>query len=172
MIIGIDPGLTGAIAFLTNSPENKLTVYDLPLDINALKGIKEISAHALYGIIKTHTRNTDPADILVVIEDVHSMPGQGVASTFTFGFNTGIIHGCLQVMGFNAIRKSPAVWKSSLGLGRNKKDSISLAKKTFPEYKKYFKRAKDDGRAEAALLAYIGQKHLSLITDTVTDIFS
>ena len=81
------------------------------------------------------------------------MPGQGVVSTFRFGYNAGILLGVLEAHRIQVLRVNPSSWKSALNLSSNKKDSLKLAIKKFPIYKAYFARMKDDGRAEAALIA-------------------
>lgn len=149
MIIGIDPGFSGAISFLR---EDTLIIKDLP--ITKLNKKKQIDACAFSNMIKIYRTLIK----LAVIEDVHSMPGQGVVSTFTFGYNAGILYGVLASLSIPIIRVKPSVWKPALGLSSDKKRSIALAKKIFIDYQEYFKRQKDDGRAEAALLAHFVQR--------------
>ena len=149
MVLGIDPGFTGAIAFLND--EGTLKVFDMPLmKIQNKKQVDPYKFQRLLGEVACIE--------FAIIEDVHSMPNQGVASTFRFGYNAGILLGVLTALRIEVLRVKPSVWKSSLGLSRNKKQSLELAKKNFPNYSEYFKRAKDDGRAEAALLAYYGRE--------------
>lgn len=148
-IAGIDPGFTGAIAFLSDS---SLSVYDLP--IKKIMNKKQVCGKQLTKLFKKHAVD------ICVIEDVHSMPDQGVASTFTFGYNAGILLGVAEALGIKVLKVKPAAWKSALNLSKDKKKSLALAIKLFPEYKDLFKRAKDDGRAEAALLAYLIKKQL------------
>ncbi len=149
-IMGIDPGFSGGIALLS---ESDLIVTDIPI-VKYLKK-KEVDAEAFSRIVEAASKRT----LFAIIEDVHSMPNQGVASTFKFGYNAGILYGVLKAFGIQVIKVKPAIWKSGLNLSRNKKESIFLAKKLFPCHTEYFKRAKDDGRAEAALLAHFGKKH-------------
>ena len=157
MIIGIDPGLTGAVAFLTKG--NSLRVHDLPTML--INKRKQIDAEKFHLIVEPYDRDNWKT-INVLIEDVAAMPVQGVTSTFRFGYGAGVLFGVLStISSFNVIKTKPAVWKSALGLTSNKKDSLTLARKLFPEQADLFKRAKDDGRAEAALLAHFGRKYLS-----------
>jgi len=146
MIIGIDPGFTGAIAFLT---DEYLRVFDLP--VKYIMKRKQIDENALSLIIETNALNP----CFCAIEKVHAMPNDGKAGAFTFGYNAGILIGVLAPFKINILRIPPAVWKSGLGLGRNKSESIKLARKLFPAYKDYFKSVRDhDGRAEAVLIAH------------------
>lgn len=151
MIIGIDPGFSGAIAFLLG---NKLIIKDLPLKL--FMGRKQINGRSFSLIIKKHL----PKIKFAVIEDVHAMPNQGVVSMFRFGYNAGILLGVLEANNIDVLKVKPSVWKSALNLSSDKKKSLALAKKTFPGYMDYFKRAKNDGRAEAALLAFFAQQSL------------
>jgi len=154
MIIGVDPGFTGAIAF--DFKTLGLKVYDLPLTMYNKR--KQVDPAALNTLIRN---NYSTVSAIVVLEDVHAMPKQGLVSTFRFGYNAGILLGVLSTHDLTIVRVKPAVWKSALGLTSNKKDSLTLARKLFPEQADLFKRAKDDGRAEAALLAHFGRKYLS-----------
>lgn len=149
MIIGIDPGFSGAIAFLE---KDRLAIFDLPLTL--FMNRKQIDGQEFSSLIIEHIHLIEFA----VIEDVNSMPNQGVVSTFRFGYSAGILLGVLQAHGIRVLRVKPAVWKTALNLSRDKKKSLQLARKTFPDYQFYFKRAKDDGRAEAALLAQFAKE--------------
>ena len=151
MIIGIDPGFSGAIAFLY--PDNVLHIKDMP--IRAIMNRKQVDGHAFALILKAYKYR---GAAFAAIEDVHSMPGQGVTSTFRFGYNAGILLGVLQALDIKVLRIKPSVWKVALGLSSDKSKSLTLAKKLFPAYKEYFTRAKDDGRAEAALLAHFARE--------------
>ncbi len=126
------------------------SVYDLPLTL--FMGRKQIDGKHFADVIRSVNR---PFGIrFAIIEDVNAMPKQGVVSMFRFGYNAGILLGVLQTLDIEILRVKPSAWKSALGLSSNKADSLALACKTFPNYKDYFQRAKDDGRAEAALLAH------------------
>ena len=146
VIVGIDPGFSGAIAFF-DSATRQLKIRDLP--IKKIMNRRQIDARAFSQIIKPFI----PYIKFAAIEDVHAMPGQGVVSTFRFGYNAGILLGVLEAHRIQVLRVNPSSWKSALNLSSNKKDSLKLAIKKFPIYKAYFARMKDDGRAEAALIA-------------------
>lgn len=155
MIIGIDPGFTGAIAFLYLKG-NHLICKDLP--IHKFMYRNEVNGKALTKLIK---RFSEQGNIkCVAIEDVHPMPGQGIVSTSRFLYNAGILLGICNALDLDVLKVKPVVWKSALNLSSDKAKSLTLAKKLFPSYKHYFQRAKDDGRAEAALIAYYARKCL------------
>ena len=142
MIIGIDPGNTGAVSLLLN---DNLTIFDIPLK-------KQMN--------KTHVLLDLKIIRFCIIEEVHSMPRDGVTSAFTFGLHYGKLLGVLDSLDIPTLRVPPNNWKVALGLSTNKKDSLDLAKITFPEYKELFLRKRDDGRAESALIAYYAQKKI------------
>jgi crossover junction endodeoxyribonuclease RuvC len=91
---------------------------------------------------------------LAVIEGVHSMPGQGVSTTFKFGRAFGTVEGVMAAMLVPSELISPAVWKRRLGVTRDKASSRALASRLWPANRDLFARVKDDGRAEAALIAW------------------
>jgi crossover junction endodeoxyribonuclease RuvC len=141
--IGIDPGKSGAIAAIYRG--ELIAVEDMPLDEG------EIDIPTL-----VRMRDIDP-DFVVWVEDVHSMPGQGVRSTFSFGRSKGIVEGVFSTEDSRPNLVSPQTWKRHFGLlKQDKSASRELAMKLFPKEAKQFKRAKDDGRAEAALIALYG----------------
>ena len=154
MIIGIDPGFTGAITFMY--PDGKLSIHDLPVKL--VCGKKQIDAVHFNMIVAT--KNAPRGTKFAIIEDVGPMPGQGIVSTSRFTYNAGILLGVLAGNNITIYKVRPSVWKPGLGLSKNKKDSLDLAKKLFPDYSNYFRLAKHDGRAEATLIAYYAKKHL------------
>jgi crossover junction endodeoxyribonuclease RuvC len=144
--IGIDPGLTGAICVYTYN--DIIAVHDMPV---AARGSRNaVMAAALADIL----REWDDAHAFV--ESVHSMPGQGVASSFNFGHGCGVIDGVLSALCITTTLVTPQRWKKAMGLGAEKGQARNRAMQLFPRHAKLFNRAKDDGRAEAALIAVYG----------------
>lgn len=84
------------------------------------------------------------------------MPNQGVASMFRFGYNAGILLGVLNALEIKVLKVKPAVWKSALNLSSDKSKSLKLARKLFPSLHNQLRMQKNDGRAEALLLAHFG----------------
>ena len=160
-IVGIDPGLTGGIAILSMSGR----LEDIrPMPTNKPLVIKQTNTHkgnykGHSGSLLGHTQTRVwPYDIFrylkrygtaiecVVIEDVHSMPGQGVASTFNFGRSYGAVEGVVDCLSCHNKRVSPVVWKAAMNLSSNKKQSLELASKLWPDYKDtHFHLVKWDG---------------------------
>jgi crossover junction endodeoxyribonuclease RuvC len=144
MIISIDPGKTGAVA-IVDGPR-LLDVVDMPVFE------KEVDAVSLGNIINMFALGFDCHQ--VVIEQVSARPKQGVVSTFTFGVSYGIIKGVVGAFGIETSYVLPQRWKKDLHLTSDKSDSLMLANELWPEQGEWFRRKKDDGRAEAALIGY------------------
>jgi len=154
IILGVDPGLSGAICFF-NPQENKIEHVDnFPLrPVKSSKtNKKEIDLYNLQILVARFAART----MFAVIEKVNAMPGQGVTSMFRFGESYGQIQGLVSAFEIPITFITPAVWKPMLGLSRDKNESRALACKLFPASQSEFKRKKDDGKAEAALLARYG----------------
>jgi crossover junction endodeoxyribonuclease RuvC len=160
LILGVDPGLSGALAFYCLREKKLIFVDDMPLrKVRAASSTKmEICTHTLLQTIKTFAAKTLGA----VIEDVSAAPKQGVVSMFRFGYVTGLVAGQITAFEIPLLPTKPAVWKTLMGLSQNKNDSRDRAMKLFPEMKNQFGLNKDDGRAEAALLAYFGTRVFQL----------
>jgi len=151
-ILGIDPGFSGSLAVYNPVNHTLISVIDMPL-LPKVKDKKTlIDTHALADWIASHSLNLSHA----VLEAVGSMPGQSSSSTFRFGQGFGIIQGILGAHKIPIKLIHPSVWKTVLGLSQDKQKSLTLAVKLFPSDALLFSRKKDDGRAEAALLAYLG----------------
>jgi len=144
-ILGIDPGLTGALAFYFPSHPMLVGIHDMPIDG------KSVDGYELAKIIRQY--NPDVA----FIEAVHSFSGQGVASSFNFGCSYGVVRGVVAACNIPAILVSPQKWKRALELSKDKNQSLEMARMMWPDSDK-FKRRKDDGRAESALIAMYGYK--------------
>jgi crossover junction endodeoxyribonuclease RuvC len=154
--IGIDPGLTGAIA--TNDDGY---VYDIPVVARGGVVKHEVDAGALAAMlraIKIAAKATDDEGCTAVLERTSAMPGQGVGSMFSMGDTRGVIRGVLAALEIPYVEVAPSAWKAKLGLtGADKEASRALAKKLYPEMALLLARKKDHNRAEALLLAYYGR---------------
>jgi crossover junction endodeoxyribonuclease RuvC len=153
LIIGVDPGFSGAIAVYSPSQKSIIAVTDMPTTSKSAQSKPQIVLSELQEFIAPYALYSR----LAIIEDVGAMPGQGVVSMFRFGFATGIMHGMLGSFGIPITTVKPSIWKPSLGLQREKHHAIEKAKQLFPKSANQFTRTKD-GRAEAALLAYFGTR--------------
>jgi crossover junction endodeoxyribonuclease RuvC len=89
----------------------------------------------------------------MVVEDVHSMPKQGVSSTFKFGMGCGIIHGVAGALRLPLTLVTPNQWKAFHRLrGPDKEASRVLAIRKWPQHNRHLDRRKDADRAEALLI--------------------
>jgi len=155
-ILGIDPGISGAMAIIDPHTNLVKLISDFPLHPKGAGGKNVIDASDLAQMIEPHI----PHVAFAVVEDVHAMPGQGVTSMFTFGVAKGLIIGVLSAFKCPIFFVPPGVWKSCYGLSANKSISIELAVKKYPDAAGMLTRKKDDGRAEALLLADFGRRFI------------
>ena len=90
-------------------------------------------------------------EVMFVIEDVHSMPRQGIASTFTFARAVGAIEATTQLFRTSWFIVTPQRWKADMGVTADKNTSLTMARGLWPDAP--LKRVKDNNVAEALLLA-------------------
>jgi len=95
----------------------------------------------------------------VVLEESQAMPGQGTRSMFTVGVGFGVLLGVLSALQLPHSRVRPAIWKRTLGLGKDKERARLRAMQLFPSADLRLKR--HHGRAESLLLAWYGQQYLA-----------
>ncbi len=151
-ILGVDPGLSGALAVLDVKNRSIVSVFDMPIIQEKTKRTIDCGALGL----KLSAFIDDIS--FAVVEDVHSMPGQGVVGVFSFGVSKGIILGMLGLSLIPVFLTPPAVWKNVMGLNRDKDWSRTLATKLFPLSEDHFKLKKDHDKAESCLLAEFGRR--------------
>lgn len=143
-VLGVDPGLSGAIAFYFPDAPFRVAVEDMPV------AGKMVSAPLLTDMIRKY----GPA--IAIIESVGSRPGQGVASTFKFGTAYGVVQGVIGALQIPVEFVSPQRWKKHFRLNGDKEQARAKAQQLFPACALSFQRVKDHGRAEAALIARYG----------------
>jgi len=146
-IIGIDPGITGAVAVLSAEGE-LLAAFDMP--VFKINGKSKIDAHELGRFIARYAE-----DSRAIIEAVASSPQMGVASAFTFGKAAGMVEGALGACLIPFETVTPPVWKKHFKLTKDKDHARQRASRQWPR-QDVFTRVKDAGRAEAALIALWG----------------
>lgn len=151
MILGIDPGLGGALAFIAD--DGVILVHDMPT-IQAGKR-RTIDRIELARLIDA----AGPIEAAYV-EKVGTRPGEGAVGAFSFGRGVGIIIGILTAHFIPVHEVTPASWKAKVGIkaGAGKDASRALAKEFWQRDAGLFARVKDDGRAEAALIAFYGRE--------------
>ncbi len=97
MILGIDPGKSGGIAWV--SPDNAL-IYKMPE-----------TERDVWELLRSFAPNTRKA----YLEKVHSMPNQGVSSTFKFGTSYGMLWGFLVALEVPFEFVTPQKWQKAMG---------------------------------------------------------
>lgn len=144
LFIGVDPGKKGGIAFI-HPKLDCYNAYPMPETRNQV--------YKLLQELKRRYAGT----IHAAVELVHSMPKQGVASTFTFGKGCGEVLGVLTALNAVIYEPTPQAWKKIMmaGTDKSKDASIQVVENLFPEIQLVPKgrRVPNDGMAEALLLA-------------------
>lgn len=164
IFLGIDPGVSGALAAVHDN--GKAFVEDMPfLQIGTRKGKeartkREVDAQRLADMLHPFSE----LDVQVAIEKVGAMPGQGVASMFSFGRSTGVVHGVLAALKIPYTLIAPVTWKNAMmkGMGKEKEASVARALQLFPTLSDslIINGTKKSGRGDALLLAaYLKQIH-------------
>lgn len=148
IIIGIDPGITGAIAIIDDSG-NLVGIHDMPTMPKGAGKKKQINPCSLVGMLSGYGRVT------AYLERVSAMPGQGVSGVFTFGECFGVIRGVLAAAYIPLVLVTPQSWKRRFGLIGTEKDAArTKAIELYPAAS--LARKKDIGRADALLIARYG----------------
>lgn len=161
--IGIDPGITGAVAIINNDSDY-IALHDTPC-IAVKKSNGKIKNEYLPGgmaellapLAALHYTKKDTVEAF--IEQVASAPGQGVASMFGFGKGYGIWLGILAAFKIPYSLVIPQRWKKELMLGKTDKDVARIrAQELFPQCCPQLNLKKHIGRADALLIAEYGRR--------------
>lgn len=162
VILGIDPGLSGALAFYY--PETgALDVVDMPtIKSGGAKGKNEIDRTALARLIDTSAASITHC----FLEKVGGRPGEGAAGAFNFGRGVGLLEMAICAHFIPMTQVTPAVWKKAMGCTGDKEQSRARASDILPRHADKWPLKKHDGRAEAAVLAVYGARQLALQTLT------
>lgn len=153
MKIGIDPGISGAIALLGKEHEF-ISFCDMPVFADG----KHLQVNAAeLGKIIANWLELYPSQypVTAYLEKVSAMPGQGVTSMFGFGTSYGIVLGVLGALQVPTVLVTPHVWKKKAGLiGQEKDAARTLAQRLYPKAPLSLK--KHIGRADAMMIARFG----------------
>ena len=150
LVIGIDPGLSGAIAILED--KKVLNILDMPVMAEGKKNKRQINSAQLVNIIKKNIHKTD--EISVVVEQVNAMPGQGVTSMFNFGQTFGAIKGVCAALELPIFFIRPSKWKKHFELINSSKDaSRTKAIEMYPSLSDKLSKKKDVNKSDAILIA-------------------
>jgi crossover junction endodeoxyribonuclease RuvC len=142
--LGIDPGARGGLAILDGT--GLVEAIRMPILAHGSRTLVDTAE-----IAKFAGFHTEPLDV-IVIELVHSMPKQGVASSFAFGRAAGAVEGWAVSTGLPVNWTTASSWKKRLGLGKDKRASLDAARLHFG-YDPRWGVLANDGLAEAALIA-------------------
>ncbi|HEX6992409.1 MAG TPA: hypothetical protein VF151_11005 [Gemmatimonadales bacterium] len=168
IVIGIDPGLTGAIACLDHHGEVRL-IADIPVMQRASgkAAIKnQVSPAGLLEVLQICRQDDGAIQLMVLIEKAQPMPGmikgnpkaQRSATTFSLGLSAGLIEGVIAAAGYPHELVHPATWKAKLKPGKDKEAARAMAIRLYPGAAGQLGRVKDHNRAEALLLAHYGRQ--------------
>ena len=150
IIIGIDPGINGAISIIEN--KKIIEVYDTPTMIDGKKNKRQINGAQVTNIFKE--RLNGEKEVVVVVEHVNAMPGQGVTSMFNFGQSFGVIKGICSALNLPIYFVRPTKWKKYFNLIKTNKDaSRTKVIEAYPEISSKLSRKKDSNKADAILIA-------------------
>ena len=149
-IIGIDPGLSGAIAVLKDI--KVLSLFEMPVMAEGKKNKRQLNSAQLVNIIKENTNDNE--EIAVIVEQVNAMPGQGVTSMFNFGQTFGAIKGVCAALGLPIFFVRPSKWKKHFELINSSKDaSRTKVIEMYPSFSKQLAKKKDVNKSDAILIA-------------------
>lgn len=155
VIVGIDPGINGAIAAVWQDSQK---VFDTPkLSTGTKSEMSEQGAIQLLTQIRQRSLT-----MVAVLEKVGGMPGQSAPSAFKFGCNYGQWRGILAALGIPYHLVTPQSWKAKMMEGQPKAKEAALlqAQRMFPAMYKSLERKCDLDRAEALLIAEYGRRYL------------
>lgn len=147
MILGIDPGLGGALALYR--ADGALEIVDMPT-LQLKKRV--INEYALARIVDDWASSVRE----VWLEQVGVRPGEGAVGAFSFGRGYGVIRGICAANFLTIVDVTPQTWKRAMKIAGAKDEARAAASALFPACASQFVRKRDDGRAEAALIALYG----------------
>ena len=149
-IIGIDPGLSGAIAILENN--KVLNIFDIPVMSEGKKNKRQLNSALLVSLLRENLINNE--EVAVVVEQVNAMPGQGVTSMFNFGQTFGAIKGICAALNLPIFFVRPSKWKKHFELINSSKDSSrTKAIEMYPKLSNQLTKKKDVNKSDAILIA-------------------
>lgn len=171
IIIGIDPGLTGAVANIGHRGELLHAIADMPTmqrgaGTGAVKN--QVNAGALAELLRGWLEPFDSNEVRILIEEAQSMPAavrgkggqikivQGGASIFSTGLTAGLVEGVVAALRFPHELVRPNIWKKAVKHASTKEQARALAARMYPEASLH--RMKDHNRAEALLIARYGHE--------------
>lgn len=149
---GVDPGQKGGLSAID---ENNKIIFCAPMSNENLVN--------LFIQLKNDTIERNDG-VIVCVEKVGAMPGQGVTSMFNFGKSAGYIEGVLSALKIPYQLVPPQTWKKCFSLfHKDKSASIQVCKQLFPEVNLFPTprcRKESDGMGESLLMAEYAKRKL------------
>ena len=149
MIIGVDPGLKGAICLMHDG--SIIRIHDMPTieyEVNG-KTRRRIDPVQFRDIIIA----AGPVE-MIVLEKPTTRPGEAPHAALSYGIGFGQMTGILVALERPHCVVLSQAWTKDLGVGADKDVHRATATELYPAAADLFKRKKDDGRADAALIAH------------------
>ena len=149
LILGIDPGASGAVVLLED---------EVPIEWMRMPTYKVGSATRVNASELTYFMDRTKYIDMVYVEQVGAMPGQGVASMFNFGHSCGVVMGVIGALGYSHTMVTPQKWKKAAGLiGTEKDASRARAIQLWPAWRDLDIKGQGQAYADAALIARFGK---------------
>ena len=150
LVIGIDPGISGSICFFKDG--KVVDIIEMPNMAEGKKNKRQVNGAQVTNIIKE--RLNQDKEVVVVVEHVNAMPGQGVTSMFNFGQSFGVIKGICSALSLPIYFVRPMKWKKHFNLIKTNKDaSRTKVIEIYPEISSKISKKKDSNKADAILIA-------------------
>jgi crossover junction endodeoxyribonuclease RuvC len=150
MIVGIDPGASGALVIM----ENNQPIEWMRMPTMKIGSTTRVNAAAIASLLQNYQITK------AYVENVHSMPKQGVASSFNFGHSCGVVEGVVAACGIPIHMVTPQTWKKRAGLiGQDKDAARSAAIRLWPQWHALHKKLEGQAMADAALIAIYGDRN-------------
>ena len=152
--IGVDPGKSGGYAVIREELDGNVSAEVYIWDNDGfIEKMRDIAKDA----------RTLGWDVVCAVEKVGAMPKNGAVSMFHFGHSAGYIEGVLHALGIPYQLVPPRVWKKAFSLTNDKKLSIEVCKRLFPNVDLRATercRTDSDGKAESLLLCLYAKRNL------------
>jgi crossover junction endodeoxyribonuclease RuvC len=161
-LVGIDPGLKGAVAVVDLHQDGQLPhllsvtgTPTLTYKTRKKQWRREYDVPSMHGLLTAAASSPNVRIAGVYLERQGARPGQGVTSTFSTGVGFGLWRGLIAACGLPLMTVQPQVWRRVCGLGKGKAASLRVVLERFPtQFPAHLRR--HDGAADAVLLAYFG----------------
>jgi len=158
IIVGIDPGVSGAISIIRDGKISM--IYDMPIMLDGTKSKRQINAAELANIFFQEKIGEDDK---IILESVSAMPGQGVTGMFSFGQSFGVIKGVCAALKLPLHLVRPVKWKKHYNLLSSEKDaSRTKVIEMYPYIAPMVSRKKDSNKADAILIGMYFYENLEI----------